>query len=99
MNKNQKLLLGVGLVAVAGYLLWQQNQKKSFANAMGRAKAAPIFGGGGGCGKGSGRCCFAKSCNDGKCQCCKGFEESGTDKMGCPGSGFADYGTPDIMAV
>ena len=33
MNKNTKMIIGVGVVAVAGYLLWKQSQKKtSFAN-------------------------------------------------------------------
>lgn len=40
MDKNTKMILGVGAVAAAGYLLWKQSQKpKSFANLM--AKAAP----------------------------------------------------------
>lgn len=35
MDKKTKMLLGVGLLAAAGYLLWKQSQKpKSFANLM-----------------------------------------------------------------
>jgi hypothetical protein len=35
MDKNTKMILGVGAVAAAGYLLWKQSQKpKSFANLM-----------------------------------------------------------------
>lgn len=34
MTKNQKMLLGVGVLAVAGYLIWKQSQKKSFANLV-----------------------------------------------------------------
>jgi len=43
MNKNQKLLLGVGVLAVAGYLLWQQSQKPkpSFANLVAPDCGAP----------------------------------------------------------
>ena len=41
MNKNPKMIIGVGVVAVAGYLLWKQSQKKSFANLTSRtAKTA-----------------------------------------------------------
>ncbi len=33
MNKQTKLWVGIGLVAVAGFLYWKQSQKKkSFAN-------------------------------------------------------------------
>jgi hypothetical protein len=33
MDKKTKMLLGVGVLAVAGYLLWKQSQKpKAFAN-------------------------------------------------------------------
>jgi hypothetical protein len=93
MTQNQKMLLGVGVLAVAGYLLWQQSQKpKSFANAA--ARMSPVFGGGD-CGKGTGKCCKAKTCNDGKCQCCRGFEEKGTNAMGC-GQGLADYGMAEL---
>ena len=77
MNKNQQMLLGVGVLAVAGYMLWKQSQKKSFANATARVK--PIFAGN--CGKGTGQCCHAKTCTEGKCQCCRGFEEKGTVDM------------------
>ena len=95
MTQNQKMLLGVGVLAVAGYLLWQQSQKKSFANATARVK--PVFGGGGDCGKRTGKCCHAKTCEGGKCQCCRGFEEAGTNDMKCGGgSGFADYGMAQL---
>ena len=36
MTKNQKMLLGVGAVAVVGYLIYQNNKPKGFANAVGR---------------------------------------------------------------
>lgn len=99
MTQNQKMLLGVGVLAVAGYLLWQQSQKpKSFANAA--ARMSPVFGGGG-CGKGTGKCCHAKSCaedgNGKKCQCCRGFQESDTVDFKCGGgSGLADYGMAEL---
>jgi hypothetical protein len=32
MNKQTKMLIGVGVVAVAGYVYWKSTQKKSFAN-------------------------------------------------------------------
>jgi hypothetical protein len=32
MNKQTKMLVGVGVVAVAGYFIFQSTQKKSFAN-------------------------------------------------------------------
>ena len=40
MNKNTKMIIGVGVVAVAGYLLYQQSQKKSssFANLTARTR-------------------------------------------------------------
>jgi len=31
MTKNQKLLLGVGVLGAAGYLIWKQNQKPAVA--------------------------------------------------------------------
>jgi len=34
MTKNQKLLLGVAVVGVGGFLLWKSTQKKSFANVV-----------------------------------------------------------------
>jgi hypothetical protein len=42
MNKNTKMILGVGAVAIVGYLVWKQmsKPKASFANLT-----APIFGG------------------------------------------------------
>jgi hypothetical protein len=37
MDKNTKMLLGVGVLAVAGYLVYKQmNQPKNMANASGR---------------------------------------------------------------
>jgi hypothetical protein len=48
MDKNTKMLLGVGAVAVVGYLVYQQMNKKSFAgekmNASGRGIFAPTGG-------------------------------------------------------
>ena len=35
MNKQTKMLIGVGVVAVAGYVYWKSTQKKSFANLGG----------------------------------------------------------------
>jgi hypothetical protein len=35
MNKQTKMLIGVGAVAVAGYFIWKSTQKKSFASAIG----------------------------------------------------------------
>ena len=92
MNQNQKMLLGVGVLAVAGYMLWQQSRKKSFAS---RRAAAPIFAGK--CGKGTGICCFSRSYDEDTKMftCCKGHKEKGTANTTCPGGGsFADYGTP-----
>lgn len=99
MNKNQKMLLGVGVLAVAGYLIWKQTQKpKSFANVV----AGPGLGGGGGlgapCGRGTGLCCNAKKCTRRSCECCRGFEEPGTKKLGCTISGLDDaYGAEMSM--
>jgi len=33
------MLVGVGLLVVAGYMVWQDSQKKSFANATASKKA------------------------------------------------------------
>ena len=53
MTKNQKMLLGVGAVAVVGYLLWKKQQtaftgnagERTFFNASGTSKiAAPKCG-------------------------------------------------------
>ena len=35
MNKNTKMILGVGAVAIVGYLIWKQMPKKNFANLRG----------------------------------------------------------------
>ena len=48
MTKNQKMLLGVGAVAVVGYLLWKKQQtaftgnagERTFFNASGTSKIA-----------------------------------------------------------
>ena len=90
------MLLGVGVLAVAGYLLWKQSQKpKSFANLM----ANPGGGGSGACGRGTGQCCKASKCKGGSCKCCKGFEEPGTKAMGCGGNIFGgdDYATAEMI--
>jgi hypothetical protein len=44
MNKNTKMIIGVGVVAVAGYLLWMQSQKKSssFANLTARTRMGTL---------------------------------------------------------
>ena len=34
MNKKTKMLIGVGVVAIAGYVYWKSTQKKSFANLV-----------------------------------------------------------------
>jgi len=44
MDKNTKMLLGVGAVAVVGYLIYQNNKPKGFANASGRGIFAPTGG-------------------------------------------------------
>lgn len=36
MTKNQKMFLGIAVLATAGYLIYKQNEKKPFANAGGR---------------------------------------------------------------
>ena len=35
MKKQTKIIIGVGAVAIFGYLVWKQSKKKSFANAGG----------------------------------------------------------------
>jgi hypothetical protein len=40
MTKQTKMILGVGVVAVAGYLLWKQSKMKGFANAAGTSPSA-----------------------------------------------------------
>ena len=35
MDKQTKMLLGVGALAVVGYFIWKSTQKKSFANLTG----------------------------------------------------------------
>ena len=37
MNKQTKMLIGVGAVAVAGYFIWKSTQKKPFANLTANA--------------------------------------------------------------
>jgi hypothetical protein len=39
MEKNKKMLLGVGLVALVGYVLWSTSKSKtvSFVNATGKS--------------------------------------------------------------
>jgi hypothetical protein len=51
MNKQTKMLVGVGVVAVAGYFIYQSTQKKSFSNLT-----APTGLGGLGGGEASGTC-------------------------------------------
>jgi hypothetical protein len=36
MTKNTKMLLGVGAVAVVGYLIWKNQSTTSFAGPVGR---------------------------------------------------------------
>jgi hypothetical protein len=35
MTKNQKMFLGIAVLATAGYLIYKQNDKKTFANLRG----------------------------------------------------------------
>ena len=44
MDKNTKMLLGLGAVAVVGYLIYQNNKPKGFSNASGRGIFAPTGG-------------------------------------------------------
>ena len=37
MNKQTKMLIGVGAVAVVGYFIWKSTQKKPFANLTSNA--------------------------------------------------------------
>jgi hypothetical protein len=82
ITKNQKMLLGVGAVAVAGYLVYQQMNKKM--NVIGRTRM-------GGTRSGTSDIC-GEGCVDGKCRfpyydefgnvsylttTCKGTGESG----------------------
>ena len=86
MTKNTKMLIGVAVVAAAGYYLWSQSQKKSFANATSKVLANDCSGATGGTPNGeTGMCCYAKSCTGGKCQCCRGGEAAGTKNMNCKG--------------
>lgn len=41
MDKNTKLILGVGVLAAAGYLLWKQGQKPKTASFMRSGRMAP----------------------------------------------------------
>ena len=41
MEKNTKLILGVGVLAAAGYLIWKQNQKPATASFMRSGRMAP----------------------------------------------------------
>ena len=45
MDKQTKLLLGLGLVAAGGYLLWMQNQKKASFAGVGKRKLLKMTGG------------------------------------------------------
>ena len=74
ITKNQKMLLGVGAVAVVGYLVYQQMNKKSFAgekmNASGRVfaktRASSTCGPGDVCSGPAGNLC-GESCMNGYC--------------------------------
>ena len=72
MTKNQKMLLGVGAVAIAGYLVYQQMNKNSFANASGRSifgkarTSTKICGPGDNCSGALGNLC-GESCMNGVC--------------------------------
>ena len=41
MDKNTKLILGVGVLAAAGYLLWKQSQKPKTPSFMSSGRVAP----------------------------------------------------------
>jgi hypothetical protein len=78
ITKNQKMLLGVGAVAVVGYLVYQQMNKKSFAgekmNASGRVfaktRASSTCGPGDVCDGPAGNVC-GESCLNGFCNIAK----------------------------
>jgi hypothetical protein len=74
MDKNTKMLLGVGAVAVVAYLIYQNNKPKSFANASGRfaktrTSSFPTCGQGSGPGScsGVGGNLCGESCMNGVC--------------------------------
>ena len=91
MNKNTKMILGVGAVAIVGYLVWKQmsQPKAAFANLT-----AP---GGGGLGESpdSNKCCGhtskvanAESPSGFTFTCCGGQSapySNGNPCSGCPG--------------
>ena len=82
MDKQTKLLLGLGLVAAGGYLVWKQQQAKpkSFANLM-------TLGGDIDCGTKNGfdKCCKSKPKNsNGYYECCNGtIARESKDDSGC----------------
>jgi hypothetical protein len=43
MKKQTKIIIGVGAVAIFGYLVWKQSKKKSFANAEGTHECQKPF--------------------------------------------------------
>jgi hypothetical protein len=101
MTKNQKMLLGVGAVAVAvGYLVYQQNKSKGFSNAVGKFGSTttksimpnPCNKSDGGNSAGTAEsCCVAHSCIQDKelgqqCACCRGGFAKNSKNIGCPTS-------------
>lgn len=92
MNKNQQLLLGVGVLAVAGYLIWQQSQKpKSFANVIAGSLGAPDCGEPGTSNPNTGcKCPCANpvgTANDGTILCANGHTCCGNVLGPCPPGG------------
>ena len=98
MTKNQKMLLGLGAVAVVGYFIYQNNKPKGFAGKMnatgkgmfGRTRlemAQPCTGANGGTSTDpkspSGMCCHGEQQGN-AVKCCKtGKFAEGTFNAGC----------------
>ena len=99
MDKKTKMLLGVGAVAVVGYLVYKQmNQPKGFMNASGTVFAPQESGrifanatagralpcnGGDGGGGANDLCCRGTVQPNGKFKCCAGGEATGTRFLKC----------------
>ena len=99
MTKNQKMLLGLGAVAVVGYLVYQNNKPKGFAGEKMNASGRGMFGrtrlemvnkctgANGGTGNdpksASGMCCHGQQ-EGNAVKCCKtGKYAEGTFNAGC----------------
>ena len=44
LNKNTQMILGVGAVAIVGYLLWKNNQSSAVASTSSTSFAGPVGG-------------------------------------------------------